>query len=35
MLTPPSPAALSILTDNDPKPDAGATVTLIATLAQL
>jgi hypothetical protein len=34
MLTPPRCAALSILTYNDPKPHTGATVTLIASLAQ-
>jgi hypothetical protein len=35
MLTPPSRAPLSILTDNDPKPHTGATVALIAPFTQL
>jgi hypothetical protein len=35
VLTTPSRATLSILTDNDSKPHARAPVTLIATLAQL
>jgi hypothetical protein len=34
VLTPPSRTALSILSDDDPKPHAGATVAFIATLAQ-
>jgi hypothetical protein len=35
VLTPPSRATLSILADDDPKPHACTTVTVIATLAQL
>jgi hypothetical protein len=35
MITPPSRTALSILTYNDSKPHTGATVTIVAPLAQL
>ena len=35
MITPPSRAALPVFTDDDSKPHAGATVAVLAALAQL
>jgi hypothetical protein len=35
MFTPPGRAALPIFTDNDPKPHAGATIAVLATLTEV